>query len=75
MQPPTHSGTWQMRKQALEALENCTDLEFDEFLLGWIKRLFPGCVKFGEKVVFCLPSAGRNMQIFHPLFTQPGKSL
>ena len=31
---------------------------------GWTKRLFPGCVKFDEKVAF-----------FHPIFTQPGKCL
>ena len=34
---------------------------------GWTKRLFPGCVKFGEEVSYCLPSAGRNMQNFSPL--------
>ena len=29
---------------------------------GTSKRLFPGCVKSGEKVAFCLPSAGRKTQ-------------
>ena len=29
---------------------------------GISKRLFPGCVKSGEKVAFCLPSAGRKTQ-------------
>ena len=37
------------------------------------KELFPGCVKLGEKVAFCLPTAGRRTQFFHPIFTQPGK--
>ena len=31
---------------------------------GCTKSLFPGCVKFDEKVAF-----------FHPIFTQPGKCL
>ena len=42
---------------------------------GTSKRLFPGCVKLGEKVAFCLPTAGRRTQFFHPAFSQPGKSL
>ena len=40
-------------------------------LQGISKRLFPGCVKSGEKVAFCLPSAGRNTQCFHHIFSQP----
>ena len=32
------------------------------------------CVKLDEKVVLCLSNAGRKMQIFHPIFTQPGKN-
>ena len=32
-------------------------------------------MKLGEKVAFCLPTAGRRTQFFHPKFTQPGKSL
>ena len=28
-----------------------------------------------EEVVFCLPTAGWRTQFFHPIFTQPGKSL
>ena len=28
--------------------------------------LFPGCVKLDEKVVFCLPTAGRRTQFFSP---------
>ena len=39
------------------------------------KRLFPDCVKLDEKVVLCLPTAGRRTQFFHPTFSQPGKSL
>ena len=42
---------------------------------GCTKRLFPGFVKLGEKVAFCLPNAGRRTQFFHLIFTQPGKSL
>ena len=42
---------------------------------GTSKRLFPGFVKLGEKVAFCLPTAGRRTQFFHPTFSQPGKSL
>ena len=38
-------------------------------------RFFPGCVKLGKKVAFCLPTAGRRTQFFHPKFTQPGKGL
>ena len=30
-------------------------------------------MKLGEKVAFCLPTAGRKTQFFHPLFSQPGK--
>ena len=44
-------------------------------LQGISKRLFPGCVKSGEKVAFCLPSAVRKTQIFHHIISQPGKSL
>jgi len=40
---------------------------------GTYKKRFPGCVKLGEKVAFCLPTAGRRTQFFHPIFTQPGK--
>ena len=39
------------------------------------KKLFPGCVKLDEKIVFCLPTAGMRTQFFHPIFTQPGRSL
>ena len=35
----------------------------------------PGCVKLGEKDVFCLPSVGRRMQLIHLIFTQPGVHL
>ena len=42
---------------------------------GISKRLFPGWVKSSEKVVFCLLSAGRKMQYFHHIFSQPGKNL
>ena len=35
----------------------------------------PDCVKLDEKVVLCLPTAGRRTQFFHPTITQPGKSL
>ena len=42
---------------------------------GTSKRLFPGCVKSGEKVVFCSPSAGRKTQCFHHTSTEPGESL
>ena len=42
-------------------------------LQGISKERFPGCVKLGEKVAFCLPTAGRKTQFFHPLFSQPGK--
>ena len=44
-------------------------------LQGISIRLFPGCMKLGEKVAFCLPSAGKKMQCFHHIFSQPGKSL
>ena len=42
---------------------------------GTSKRLFPGFVKLDEKVGFCLPTAGRRTQFFHPTISQPGKSL
>ena len=42
---------------------------------GISKRLFPDCMKSGEKVAFCLPSAGRKTLCFHHIFSQPGKSL
>ena len=38
----------------------------DRRLQGTSKRLFPGCVKLGEKVAFCLPTAGRKTQFFTP---------
>ena len=41
---------------------------------GTSKRLFPGCVKSGEKVAFCLPTSGRQTQFFHHILSQPGKS-
>ena len=44
-------------------------------ILGISKRLFPGCVKSGEIVAFCLPTAGRKIQFFHHKLSQPGKSL
>ena len=44
----------------------------DRRLQGTSKRLFPGCVKLGEKVVFCLHTAGRKAQLFYLIFTQPG---
>ena len=34
-------------------------VQLNRHLQGISKRLFPGCVKSGEKVAFCLPSAGR----------------
>ena len=40
---------------------------------GTSKERFPGCVKLSEKVAFCLPTAGRRTQFFHPIFTQRGK--
>ena len=42
---------------------------------GISKRLFPVCVKSGEKVAFCLPFSGRQTQFFHHIFSLPGKSL
>ena len=42
---------------------------------GTSKRLFQGFVKLGEKVAFCLPTAGRRTQFVHPKFTQSGKGL
>ena len=44
-------------------------------LQGISKRWVPGCVKLGEKVAFCLPTAGRRTQLFHLIFTQPGVHL
>ena len=35
-------------------------------LQGCTKRLFPGFVKLGEKVAFCLPTAGRRTHLFTP---------
>ena len=32
-------------------------------------------MKLGEKVAFCLLTAGRRTQLSHPIFTQPGKGL
>ena len=39
---------------------------------GCTKRWAPGCVILGEKVAFCLPIAGRRMQLFHHIVTQSG---
>ena len=33
---------------------------------GISKRLFPGCVKSGEKVAFCLPNCRQENAIFSP---------
>ena len=32
-------------------------------------------MKLGETVAFCIPTAGRRTQFFHPTFSQPGKGL
>ena len=40
---------------------------------GTSKERFPGCVKLDEKVAFCLPTAGRRRNLFHPKFTKPEK--
>ena len=40
-----------------------------KLLQGWPKRWAPGCVKLGDKIAFCLPTAGRRTQIFHLIFT------
>ena len=44
-------------------------------LQGTSKRLFPGCVKSGEKVTFGLPTSGRQTQFFYHIFSdsQPGE--
>ena len=42
---------------------------------GCSARWAPGCVKLGEKVAFCLPSAGRRTQLFQLIFSQPGVHL
>ena len=39
------------------------------------KRLFPGSVILNGTFVVCFPTAGWIPQFFHPVFTQPGKSL
>ena len=49
------------------------EVRFCICIQGTSKERFPGCEVLDEKVAFCLPTAGRNMQFFHPLFTQPGK--
>ena len=46
-----------------------------EIVQGTSKKRFPGCVKLGEKVAFCLPTAGRKTQLFHIIFTEPGKDI
>ena len=57
------------RMNALLGREQCSVIQ------GCSKRWAPGCMKSGERVVFCLPEAGRRMQLFHPIFTQPGSHL
>ena len=53
----------------------CKTICWVNSLQGISKRLFPGWVKSGLKVAFCLPSARRKTQYFHNIFSQPGKSL
>ena len=53
----------------------CKTICWVNSLQGISKRLFPGWVKSGEKVEFCLPSAGRQTQFFHHLISQRGKNL
>ena len=36
------------------------------------KRLFPGWVKSGKKVAFCLSFAGKKLQCFHDIFCNLG---
>ena len=36
--------------------------------------LFPGCVKLGEKIVFCVPTAGRITQFSYPYSRNLGSS-
>ena len=55
------------------ASDVCSALCFLRLLQGCTKRLFPGFVKLGLKVAFCLPTAGRRAQFSYP--TQPGKGL
>ena len=43
------------------------------YVQGTSKERFPGCVNLGKKVEFCLPTAGRRTQFFHPILKQPGK--
>ena len=53
-------------------LSKCSN--FPAYLQGWTKRLFvPDCVKFGEKVAFCLPTTGRETQFFHPISHNLGR--
>ena len=44
-------------------------------LQGISERLLQGCVKSGDKVVFCLPFAGRKTHFIYHIFSQHGKSL
>ena len=39
---------------------------------GISRERFPGCVKLGEKVAFCLPTATKKTQFFNLVLTQPG---
>ena len=55
------------------ALENDIDCLGDasfltEIVQGCTKRLFPGFEKLGEKVAFCLPTAGGRTLFFSPHF-------
>ena len=54
--------TWTLWQEAKQNIQGCT------------KRIIPGCVKLGGKIVF-FTTAGRLTQYFHPIFTQPGKAL
>ena len=46
-----------------------------QYIQGISKKLFLGCEKSGEKVLFCLPCAYTKTQFFHTIFSQTGKSL
>ena len=58
--------------EQIEQLEKGKDNLYDERwknpLQGISKRLFPGFVKSGVEVAFCLPTAGRRTQFVLPKF-------
>ena len=76
-----YSWTFTRLPPATAIFSHSTHMEKEDAQnVGWEithpnRRFIQGCTKRTFPVVFCLPTPGRRMQFFHPIFTQPVKRL